>query len=81
MKTAISFNQESPGKCTICGSFGYGADAINPYLAFESLETMLNDKEFSNKIQSDNLNYCFVAFNNYIIINKGLVKVMSKMGI
>ena len=44
---------------------------------------MLNtDKEFSNKIQSDNLNYCSVAFNNYIkAINKGLVKVMSKMGI
>ena len=55
---------------------GYGADAINPYLAFESLEKMLNtDKEFSNKIQSDNLNYCSVAFNNYIkAINKGLVK-------
>ena len=84
MKTAILVQSGEPREVHhFAVLIGYGADAINPYLAFESLEKMLNtDKEFSNKIQSDNLNYCSVAFNNYIkAINKGLVKVMSKMGI
>ncbi len=46
---------------------GYGADAINPYLALASL------KEISENEQ---------CTKNYIkAVNKGLIKIMSKMGI
>ena len=55
---------------------GYGASAINPYLAIESLIHMRNtgliDKDFSD----DKL------FDNYAkAINGGLLKIFSKMGI
>ncbi|MCZ7647016.1 MAG: glutamate synthase large subunit [Planctomycetota bacterium] len=55
---------------------GYGIGAINPYLAFESLDDMLRDgvlpKELGRK----------EAVKNYIkAVKKGVVKVMSKMGI
>ena len=53
---------------------GYGAEAINPYLAFETLEDMLPTLE--EKITSSE------AVKRYIkAIDKGLLKVMSKMGI
>lgn len=54
---------------------GYGASAINPYLAFESLEDM---------IRRGMLNGVAVpgALKKYIkAATKGVVKVMSKMGI
>ncbi len=53
---------------------GYGAEAINPYLAFESLEELL--PELDEALTADQ------AQNRYIkAIDKGLLKVMSKMGI
>ena len=53
---------------------GYGAEAINPYLAFETIEDSLD--EFEVKVTAEE------AKNRYIkAINKGLLKVMSKMGI
>ena len=53
---------------------GYGAEAINPYLAFETLRKI-------QKQHTDTLTWP-VAKNNYIkAIGKGLHKVMSKMGI
>ncbi len=55
---------------------GYGASAINPYLALESLLN-LNEKGFlSEEIPQKQL------FQNYqSAIGKGLLKVLSKMGI
>jgi glutamate synthase (ferredoxin) len=54
---------------------GYGAGAISPYLAFETLEDMLRGKQITG------LNHA-KAVKNYIkAANKGVVKVMSKMGI
>ena len=53
---------------------GYGAEAINPYLAFETIEANLGelDKPIEKK----------EAFYRYVkAIGKGLMKVMSKMGI
>ncbi len=53
---------------------GYGAEAINPYLAFETIEANLGelDKPVEKK----------EAFYRYVkAIGKGLMKVMSKMGI
>ncbi|AFL83749.1 glutamate synthase family protein [Belliella baltica DSM 15883] len=55
---------------------GYGASAINPYLALESL-IHLNDKgHLSKEIPTKQL------FANYqAAVGKGLLKVLSKMGI
>jgi len=67
-----------------CMLLGYGAGAINPYLAFESLADMLRsglmqiDPAHKKRGESD----YDTAVRNYIkAANKGIVKVMSKMGI
>ena len=53
---------------------GYGAEAINPYLAFETLTAMKSD--LPQKLDDKEL------LKRYIkSIDKGLLKVMSKMGI
>ncbi|MEA3523047.1 MAG: glutamate synthase large subunit, partial [Campylobacterota bacterium] len=55
---------------------GYGANAINPYLAFESIEDMRKRKMIDENITHDQ------AIENYIVaIGKGIFKIMSKMGI
>ncbi len=59
-----------------CLLIGYGADAINPYLAFETLEGMHRDGALAEGLDLDK------AVANYIFaIKKGTLKVMSKMGI
>ncbi len=53
---------------------GYGASAINPYLAFAVIKDLVDKKE----IQLD----FHTAQKNYVkAVDKGLLKVMSKMGI
>ena len=53
---------------------GFGASALNPYMAFAVLDKLVTDKEIQ-------LDYA-TAEKNYIkAICKGLFKVMSKMGI
>jgi glutamate synthase (NADPH/NADH) large chain len=53
---------------------GYGAEAINPYLAFETLTAMKD--ELPQKLEEKEI------IKRYIkSIDKGLLKVMSKMGI
>ena len=57
-----------------CTLAGYGAEAINPYLAFETLEEML--PELGEDVGREE------AFKRYIkAVDKGILKVMSKMGI
>ncbi len=57
-----------------CALAGYGAEAINPYVAFETLEQIRVEKDLgltSEEVQQ-----------NYIkAVGKGIRKVMSKMGI
>ncbi|MCY6957499.1 glutamate synthase large subunit [Clostridium brassicae] len=54
---------------------GYGATAINPYLAYESIENMVNEKEIEKVTAKE-------AIRNYInAICNGLLKILSKMGI
>jgi glutamate synthase (NADPH) large chain len=54
---------------------GFGAAAINPYMAFESIEDML-DRGAINDLEREE------ALQNYIkAAGKGVLKVMSKMGI
>ncbi len=56
--------------------FGYGANAVNPYLAFETI-TDLFKTNFLPKIKNIEL-----AYKNYFkAIETGLFKVFSKMGI
>ncbi|RZK83008.1 MAG: glutamate synthase subunit alpha, partial [Methylobacterium sp.] len=53
---------------------GYGAEAINPYLAFETLVAMKH--EFPPDLVDEEIIYRYIKS-----IDKGLLKVMSKMGI
>ena len=55
---------------------GYGAGAINPYLAFETLDDMIAAGPSQRTSITDK------AVKNYVkAVNKGVLKVMSKMGI
>ena len=59
-----------------CVLFGYGADAINPYLAFDALKWLKARGRVGLSLSNEQL------VRNYIkSINKGVLKVMSKMGI
>ncbi|HEY7497859.1 MAG TPA: glutamate synthase large subunit [Vicinamibacterales bacterium] len=54
---------------------GYGAGAVNPYLAFETLDDMIQQRVIEGLTHEK-------ATANYIkALNKGILKVMSKMGI
>ncbi len=53
---------------------GYGASIINPYLAFAAIDQMVKDGKIALEYK--------VARSNYIkAIDKGLLKILSKMGI
>ncbi len=55
---------------------GYGANAINPYLAFESIEAMILEGRFEEPLNFKD------AEKNYLkACHKGLYKIISKMGI
>jgi glutamate synthase (ferredoxin) len=54
---------------------GYGAGAINPYLAFETLDDMIRRDMLPGLDQATAVNYYIKA------LNKGVLKVISKMGI
>jgi glutamate synthase (NADPH/NADH) large chain len=55
---------------------GYGASAVNPYLAIESLVSLASNKKLPAEITPEK------AVKNFIkAINKGLLKTFSKMGV
>ncbi len=55
---------------------GYGASAVNPYLAIETLENLYKDGRFPADYTWDK------AFKSYMkAVDKGLLKTFSKMGI
>ena len=57
-----------------CVLAGYGAEAVNPYMAFETLEQIRVQRGVSLK--------AYEIQKNYIkAVGKGILKVMSKMGI
>ncbi|MDX1680481.1 MAG: glutamate synthase large subunit [Akkermansiaceae bacterium] len=53
---------------------GYGADAINPYMAFETLHKMIEDDMLDVDLETAIYNYLKGSI-------KGVVKTMAKMGI
>jgi glutamate synthase domain-containing protein 2/glutamate synthase domain-containing protein 1/glutamate synthase domain-containing protein 3 len=59
--------------CLLCG---YGANAVNPYLAFDALSELRRRGDISADIEPDEM------VDHYITaIKKGILKTMSKMGI
>ena len=54
--------------------FGYGASSVNPYLAFAAIDNMVKSGEI-------NMDYAKARYNYIKSINKGLLKILSKMGI
>ena len=59
--------------CLLCG---YGANAVNPYLAFESLDELQRQGELPVRMEPVQ-----IADNYIAAIKKGVLKTMSKMGI
>jgi len=54
--------------------FGYGADCINPYLAYEAMEYLSKKKQIRAHLKT--------AVKNYRkAVNDGILKILSKMGI
>lgn len=54
--------------------FGYGASIINPYMSFAIIEKLVQDRVIQQDFDK--------AQENYIeAVNKGLLKILSKMGI
>lgn len=54
--------------------FGYGASIINPYMSFAVIDKLVKDKEIQLDYQR--------AEENYVnSVNKGILKIISKMGI
>ena len=59
-----------------CVLAGFGAEAINPYLAFETLAEMHLNDEFPEEVDTTEIVERYIK-----AIDKGILKVMSKMGI
>ena len=54
--------------------FGYGADCVNPYLAYEAINSLVKDKEINITFKE--------AQENYInALKRGILKIIAKMGI
>jgi glutamate synthase (NADPH) large chain len=59
-----------------CCLAGYGAEAINPYLAFDTLHAMQAKGDFPPEVSIEEVGQRYIKS-----IGKGLLKVMAKMGI
>lgn len=59
--------------CLLCG---YGANAVYPYLAFETLLYMRDQKMISQEMELTKIGDHYIA-----AVKKGILKTMSKMGI
>ncbi len=59
--------------CLLCG---FGANGINPYLAFEAMTHMQREGELPAEMEHEQ-----IADNYIAAVKKGILKTMSKMGI
>jgi glutamate synthase (NADPH) large chain len=79
LRTAVGLVVESGEPREVhhfCCLAGYGAEAINPYLAFDTLLDMHKRGELPEEVDQ------YEVVSRYIkSIGKGILKVMSKMGI
>ncbi len=59
-----------------CLLSGYGASAVNPYLAFEAVNELRRSGDLPHELEPEQL------LDNYVAaVKKGILKTMSKMGI
>ncbi len=74
-KTSLVIESGEPREVHhFCTLIGYGADVINPYLAFEFADEVIAAAGSDTSVE--------VAHKNYVkAVGKGILKVMSKMGI
>jgi hypothetical protein len=80
LRTSPSVSWSRRARLARCNQFatlaGYGAEAINPYLAFDHRSLRRCCRNSTEEITLDE------AITRYIkAVNKGILKVMSKMGI
>jgi glutamate synthase (ferredoxin) len=75
-RTGIAVETGEPREVMhFCLLLGYGASAINPYLAIDTLRDLAGDGELHGHSEED-------AITNYVkALGKGILKTMSKMGI
>ncbi|MBL8580355.1 MAG: glutamate synthase large subunit [Mesorhizobium sp.] len=79
LRTAVGLVVESGEPREVhhfCCLAGYGAEAINPYLAFDTLLDMHKRGEMPAEVDAGEVVYRYIKS-----IGKGILKVMSKMGI
>ncbi len=79
LRTAVGLVVESGEPREVhhfCCLAGYGAEAINPYLAFDTLVDMHRRGEFPPEVDPQEVVTRYIKS-----IGKGILKVMSKMGI
>jgi len=61
--------------------FGFGASAVCPYLAFETIQEVLEADKTARKPALEGYDYTKVLTNYRKGLEKGVLKIMSKMGI
>ncbi|WP_295806299.1 glutamate synthase large subunit [uncultured Nitratireductor sp.] len=79
LRTAVGLVVESGEPREVhhfCCLAGYGAEAINPYLAFDTLLSMHKQGDFPPEVDAQEVVQRYIK-----AIGKGILKVMSKMGI
>ncbi|CAN0655473.1 glutamate synthase subunit GltB [Nitratireductor aquimarinus] len=79
LRTAVGLVVESGEPREVhhfCCLAGYGAEAINPYLAFDTLLSMHKAGDFPPEVDTQEVVQRYIK-----AIGKGILKVMSKMGI
>lgn len=77
MKVSIVLESGEPREVHHFGLLiGYGANAINPYMAYETLNGMIKQNLYLENIDFDKAE---ANYNKSLV--KGVIKIMSKMGI
>ncbi|HCN30711.1 MAG TPA: glutamate synthase subunit alpha, partial [Verrucomicrobiales bacterium] len=61
--------------------FGFGASAVCPYLAFDTIHEALEADKTARKPQLEGIEYTKALTNFRKALEKGVLKIMSKMGI
>ena len=76
MASLVAETGEARNMHQICCLLGFGASAVNPYLALSTIHTLLEEGHLPEELDLDG------ALKNFRkILNKQILKIMSKMGI
>jgi glutamate synthase domain-containing protein 2/glutamate synthase domain-containing protein 1/glutamate synthase domain-containing protein 3 len=61
--------------------FGFGASAVCPYLTFDTIQEVLENDKTARKPALEGVDYAKALYNFRKGLEKGVLKIMSKMGI